>query len=616
MSVTEAPAELLDLDQGPVLGLVERVNSDRIEVAMNDFVMARSVSVSDLVAIPAGSGFLVGIVEALALVDGTSAQNGNGNGNGSGTGNGHGYGEHRHAADDETAGADSHDAPAGGEKRQVALQVMPAGTVHPSKSGGSFRVGAAAYPNIGASCHLVEGERFERFMALLGADVAPDERLVLGHFVADEKSTAVADGNKLFQRHLAILGNSGAGKSWTVGLLLERASKLSHANVIVLDMHGEYAPLGEAADDREPAVRGMRIAGPGDLLYAGADVLHLPYWLLELDELLSLVINEGDPNAADHRLCLTDRVQTLKRSALAELGRGDAVATATADSPVPYKIEELIRWLKTDDTEIIVRQPSGRVDPGPFNGKLGGLIARFEARMADPRYGFIFHPPHQTGSSDWLAETATRLLEAGPGDVGLKSIDFSEVPAPILPMVAGVLARLIYNVQFWMDPDDRTPVCMVCDEAHLYLPARENPTPVQRVALTAFEAIAKEGRKYGVCMTVVSQRPSDVSRTILSQCNNYIILRLTNDQDQAVIRHLVPATLSSLTGVLPMLDVGEAVVIGDAILLPMRIRIDAPEAKPASVTMPYWKWWSERPSNSAGIAVGVEAMRNQWRGEF
>src|SRR5208283_4498367 len=163
---------------------------------------------------------------------------------------------------------------------------------------------------------------------------------------------------------------------------------------------------------------------------------------------------------------------------------------------------------------------------------------------------------------------------------------------------------MIYNVQFWMEPSERTPVCIVCDEAHLYLPERKAPTPVQRVALRVFEAIAKEGRKYGVCIAVVTQRPSDVSRTILSQCNNFMILRLTNDQDQEVIRHLVSATLSNLTGVLPMLDVGEAVLIGDAILLPVRIKLDTPELKPASVTMPYWKMWSNKPSNITAIEAG------------
>ncbi len=574
----------LGLDKGPVLGHVERVDADRVAVSMTDLAMVARVAVSDLVALPAGTGFMMAIVEALGQADDAR-----------------------------------HDPPlpnGEGFSANVRMRIMPVGTLHAGESGGgTFRIGAAAYPHIGADCHLVDGERFTAFMSLLGDGVNEDERLVLGSFVADRDAVAIADGNRLLQRHMAILGNTGAGKSWTVALLLERAARLEHVNMIVLDMHGEYTPLSRPTDDSEAVVRGLRIAGPADLLFAGEDVLHLPFWLLELDELLSLVVHDGDPNYADQKLCLTDRVQTLKRSALAEMGHSEAVATATADAPVPYLLEDLLRWLRNDDVEIIVRQPSGRVDPGPFAGKLGGLIARLEARMADPRFGFIFHPPDYSGRRDWLVETSSKLLQAGRGAVGIKAIDFSEVPAAILPLVAGVLSRLVYNVQFWMEPSQRTPVCIVCDEAHLYLPERDAPTAVQRVALQVFEAIAKEGRKYGVCVAVVTQRPSDVSRTILSQCNNFMILRLTNDQDQEVIRHLVSATLSNLTGVLPMLDVGEAVLIGDAILLPVRIKLDTPQLKPASVTMPYWKMWSLKPSSPDAIEAGVEAMRNQWRGE-
>ncbi len=585
-TLTASERRPLGLDRGPALGHVERVDSDRIVVAMTDLAMVDRVAVSDLTALPAGRGFMIAIVEGLEQVD---------------------------------EGA-RHELPfpnGEGFSANVKMRVMPVGSLHPkgNDGGGSFRIGAAAYPHIGADCHLIDGERFSSFMSLLGEDVNADERLVLGSFVADRDAPAIADGNRLLQRHMAILGNTGAGKSWAVALLLERAARLPYVNMIVLDMHGEYSPLAIATDDCEAVVRGMRIAGPADLLFAGDDVLHLPFWLLELDELLSLVVNEGDPFTAHHRLALTDRVQTLKRSALVEMGHSDAVATATADSPVSYELEDLLRWLKADDVEIIVRQPSGRVDPGPFNGKLSGLIARFESRMADPRYGFIFHPPIQTGLGDWLSETARKLLAAGRGEVGIKAIDFSEVPVTILPLVAGVLSRLVYNVQFWMEPAERTPVCIVCDEAHLYLPEREAPSAVQRVALRVFETIAKEGRQYGVCIAVVTQRPSDVSRTILSQCNNFMIMRLTNDQDQEVIRHLVSATLSNLTGVLPMLDVGEAVLIGDAIMLPVRIKLDAPQLKPASVTMPYWKMWSHKPSSMDAIEAGVEAMRNQWRGE-
>ncbi len=584
-TLTEYEQRPLGLDRGPVLGHVERVDADRVVVSMTDLIMVQRVAVSDLVALSAGPGFMIAIVEALGQVD---------------------DGTHHDPA-----------LPNGeGFSANVRMRLMPVGTLHAGQDGGgSFRIGAAAYPHIGTDCHLIDGRRFTAFMSLLGEGVNEDERLVLGSFVADRDAVAIADGNRLLQRHMAILGNTGAGKSWTVALLLERAARLEHVNMIVLDMHGEYGPLACATEGSDAVVRGLRIAGPADLLFAGEDVVHLPFWLLELDELLSLVANEKDPNYADQKLCLTDRVQTLKRSALVELGHSEAVATATADSPVPYLLEDLCRWLLADDVEIIVRQPSGRVDPGPFAGKLSGLIARLEARMADPRFGFIFHPPDYSGRRDWLVETSSMLLQAGRGEVGIKAIDFSEVPAQILPLVAGVLSRLVYNVQFWMEPSQRTPVCIVCDEAHLYLPEREAPTAVQRVALGVFEAIAKEGRKYGVCIAVVTQRPSDVSRTILSQCNNFMILRLTNDQDQEVIRHLVSATLSNLTGVLPMLDVGEAVLIGDAILLPVRIRLDTPQLKPASVTMPYWKMWALKPSSQEAIEAGVEAMRNQWRGE-
>ena len=230
----------------------------------------------------------------------------------------------------------------------------------------SFRIGAAAYPHIGADCHLVDGERFTKFMSLLGDGVTPDERLELGTSSPTHDARCDRRRQPALQRHMAILGNTGAGKSWTVALLLERAARLQHVNIIVLDMHGEYGRLPARPMASRRSCAGCGSPVPADLLFAGEDVLHLPFWLLELDELLSLIVNESDPHVADHKLCLTDRVQTLKRSALAEMGHSEAVATATADSPVPYTLEDLIRWLKADDTEIIVRQPSGRVDPGPF----------------------------------------------------------------------------------------------------------------------------------------------------------------------------------------------------------------------------------------------------------
>jgi hypothetical protein len=202
--------------------------------------------------------------------------------------------------------------------------------------------------------------------------------------------------------------------------------------------------------------------------------------------------------------------------------------------------------LRRDDVEKVQEPPSHQLVPGPYFGRLTSLIARIEARVADPRYGFIFTPPDEALRYGWLASVARRLLGTGPDAPGVKVVDLSEVPSQIMPLVAGVLARLVYAIQFWIEPAQRTPVCMVCDEAHLYLPS-DGASGGSAVALRAFEAIAKEGRKYGVGLFVVSQRPTDVSRTILSRCNNFIVMRMKNDHDRAMIERLVPETLAGVT---------------------------------------------------------------------
>jgi uncharacterized protein len=237
-----------------------------------------------------------------------------------------------------------------------------------------------------------------------------------------------------------------------------------------------------------------------------------------------------------------------------------------------------------------------------------------KAKLPDRRYGFIFQPPADSMKYGWLAEFAQKLMGSdGTNGRGIKVIDFSEVPSDVLPVVVGVFARLLYNVQFWMEPAKRTAFTIVCDEAHLYLPTREDADVVARRALEAFERIAKEGRKYGVSLLVVSQRPSDVSKTILSQCNNFMAMRLTNTEDQSVVRKLMPDSLAGLTDLLPLLDTGEALLLGDAVLLPSRMKLNAPSIKPESATREFRKEWREKTSNAASIAEAVESLRKQTR---
>lgn len=472
----------------------------------------------------------------------------------------------------------------------------------------TFKRGADSFPQIDRECYVVDAGNLQRFMGILGAEFPENERLKLGTFVADRTAEAIVSGDKFFQRHAAILGSTGSGKSYAVALILERAAKLKYPNILVFDMHGEYAPLADA--EKKGFATRVRIAGPGDLENPGDDALFLPYWLLNRDEMLSMILDRSDQNAPNQASRFTSHVKGLKQKTLEAEKKLDVAKTFTVDSPIPYPIKDLLTLLETDNTTKGV----GKTGPvkGEWEDKLTRFISRLEAKLDDRRYGFMFTPPAKADTYSWLAEQIVRLLGSNGGK-GIKIIDFSEVPSDVLPVVTGTLARLLYDVQFWMDPLKRTPVTLLCDEAHLYLPVREDADAVQRQALGAFERIAKEGRKYGFSLLVVSQRPSDVSKTILSQCNNFLSLRLTNDTDQAVIKRLMPDSLAGLTSVLPLLDTGEALMLGDAVLLPSRIKLDKPAIAPDSATRDFWKEWGTQAPDAEALNKAVEALRSQTR---
>lgn len=480
-----------------------------------------------------------------------------------------------------------------------------------------FKRGADSFPQIDRDCFLIEGGNLQRFMGLLGKDLDETQRLELGRFVIDQSAGAIANGDRFFQRHAAILGSTGSGKSCAVSLILERAHARKHANIIVFDIHGEYASLAKPPARKDgtvpiPIAAAFKIAGPGDLAKPPEDALFLPYWLLNREEMLSMILDRSDQNAPNQATRFTTHVREFKDTTLKDEKQETVRATFTVDSPVPYKLTDLLAKLREDDTGM--KPGTSRAEiKGDWNGKLTRFISRLEAKAEDRRYGFMFKPPEAALKYDWLAKQIAKLLAPGDGKDGIKVVDFSEVPSDVLPVVAGVFARLLYDVQFWMQPEKRTPFVFVCDEAHLYLPVREDADAVEKQALYSFERIAKEGRKYGVSLLVVSQRPSDVSRTILSQCNNFLILRLTNDQDQNVVRRLMPDSLAGVLDGLPLLDTGEALLLGDAILLPARIKLKFPEIEPLSQTRNFWQEWGERAPDSAAVAAAVETLRRQSR---
>ncbi|MBD5118861.1 MAG: DUF87 domain-containing protein [Clostridiales bacterium] len=474
-----------------------------------------------------------------------------------------------------------------------------------------FKRGVDTFPRIESKCYCVSGNNLQGFMNILSKDIATEKRLKIGSFLMDVHADAVLDGNRFFQRHAAVLGSTGSGKSWCIANILEKASALKYSNIIVFDMHGEYSKLAEGPNK---IAERFRIAGPGDLENAEQNVLFLPYWLLNREELLSMILDRSDSNAPNQASRFTLHVRELKAETLTHEGKTETLKTFTVDSPVPFLMTDLLARLKDDDTRKGVGKNNAPVK-GDWEGKLTRFISRLESKLEDKTYGFMFQPADESQSYDWLSKILCKLLGYTDGHTGIKIIDFSEVPSDVLPVITGTLARLLYNIQFWMNPDQRTPFTLICDEAHLYLPIREDADAVQRQALYNFERIAKEGRKYGVSILVVSQRPADVSKTILSQCNNFIVLRLTNERDKSVIKNLLPDSLKSTIEFLPLLDVGEALVVGDAILLPSKLLLDKPteDHQPISATKNFWDEWDQNKPDNDAVMGAVEALRRQSR---
>lgn len=225
----------------------------------------------------------------------------------------------------------------------------------------------------------------------------------------------------------------------------------------------------------------------------------------------------------------------------------------------------------------------------PYLEQFTRLLGRINTKTEDRRLGFLFNPPDETQQIDWLNRLAERLLSGTKNQKdnngGIKIVDFSDVPSDVLPLIVSLLANVIFTACQWMSIEKRHPVCLFCDEAHLYLPVRSNSDSSDPISEKIFERIAKEGRKFGVGLVVISQRPSEVNRTILSQCNNLVAMRLTNGDDQSVIKSLLPDNLGGFGELLPILDTGEALVVGDAILLPTRVRVALPNCRPNSKTV-------------------------------
>lgn len=402
----------------------------------------------------------------------------------------------------------------------------------------------------------------------------------IGYLSLFEKERAFLDPNRFFGKHISILGASGSGKSCAVASLLQKVAGFPDTNIVLLDLHNEYMK-----------------AFPDSGNYLPIADLELPYWFMNFEEICEMFIDDKDEFAATQVTVLKDLIVAQKKA------RNPKIAEyITVDTPAYFDISEIRAKIQYLDTEKVSGMGVATKE-GPLYGKFTRFLVRLDSRLNDSRYAFMFRLKKHL-ESESMKEFLLRIYSSD-GSAKVTIMDLSGVPFDIVNTIVSLLARLIFDFNFWNQNRREFPVLLVFEEAHNYLPASGGEGT--RAARRTVERIAKEGRKYGVSCMIVSQRPSEVSETILSQCTNYVILRISNPIDQSYIKSLMPDTFAGIADVLPSLRQGEAVVVGDAIAMPLRVQLDFPNPEPESGDIKFYDKWKQ-----SGIKTSVGDVIEKW----
>ncbi len=443
-----------------------------------------------------------------------------------------------------------------------------------------FQRGVSSYPPLDSPIHA---STREELCAIYARPEVETVRLGTLRNAADLPAFAMTDN--LLGKHFAVLGTTGAGKSCAVTVILRAildANPFGH--VIMLDPHNEYAT---AFQNR------CELLNPSNL--------KLPYWLLNFEETAAILVNQDSPEGAYAEGAILRRAILRARRSFA--GEGDGQDHVTVDTPVPYRLSELIQVLKDE---------MGAFNKADSAVYYQHLINRAESVSNDKRYDFMFS---SFSVRDNMRQILSRILRIPVEGKPLTIIDISGVPSEIVDVVVSVLCRLIFEFALWSDRDRAPPLLLVCEEAHRYVPRDDQAgfAPTRR----AISRIAKEGRKYGLSLCLVTQRPADLSVSSLSQCNTIFALRLGNEHDLEFVRHAVPDSSRWLADALPALNTQEALVLGDGVPVPLHIRFSdlAPEERPASTTPPFATAWQRDQGDEDLIAETIDRWRHQVRAQ-
>lgn len=521
------------------------------------------------------------------------------------------------------------------------VSCTPIGCYSETEDGISFRQGGVNLPSPTEPVYLPDDE-------VINAIFSSNDNFSfqIGNLSNNDSVNYFVDGNKFFGKHIAVVGSTGSGKSCAVARLLqnimkindghnENADSLKNSHVIIFDIHSEYQSAFKLAAEENFSVNCLDV-----------EKLCLPYWLMNSQELEALFIESNEMNSHN-------QISQFKKAViLSKEKHNPTMEHINYDTPVYFDIAEVYRYIKNKNSEVINRNETlphlpkrsdgtiinnadnvylnedvtfaattnakdSKASNGPYNGEFERFVTRLETKLSDKRLEFITAPKKENGE-EFKTEDFDVILQQFLGYIDKSNvtiIDLSAIPFEVLSIVISLLSRVIFDFAFHYSKlrhasglVNDIPFMLVCEEAHNYIP--KNGGAEYNVSKHSIERIAKEGRKYGLNLMVVSQRPSEVSETIFSQCNNFIVLKLTNVNDQNCIKNLLPDNNSSLVDTLPTLAAGECLVVGDAVPLPAVVKMSMPNPAPSSSNVNVYDEW-----NKDWINIAFEDVIKRWRKE-
>jgi DNA helicase HerA-like ATPase len=407
----------------------------------------------------------------------------------------------------------------------------------------------------------------------------------IGTLYHDPRRPAFVVVDELLSKNFAVLGATGSGKSCAVALLISAIlGEHKYAHIMLLDPHNEY---GKAFGDVAEIVN--------------VDNLQLPLWLLDFEEAVGVLVRGGTMQEQEAQaIILKDAITAARRRFAAE---DLTAASVTVDTPVPFKASDLLR---------LIDEAMGKLDNPDSSAPYLRLRTRLESLRYDRRFGFMF--------SDWLvtrdtlAQILGRLLRIPVDDKPLTIIDLSGIPREIADIVVSMLCRLTFDLALWAEREQMPPVLLVCEEAHRYAPASSGVGFA--AASRAINRLAREGRKYGISLALITQLPSELSSQALSQCGTVFALRLGHYLDQRFMATALPDAARGMMAALPSMRTQEAIAFGEGVPLPMHIRFDdlPPERRPRSESADFSKAWRADVAGLDFLKEGIRRWREQSRG--